>query len=267
MKNRFKKTKGFTRKIGGKTMKRTLIVTTTLIAIASQAAVVTWQCNPSSANASVAIVDEGSVYNGGLDYNAVSFGHTTDAGASYAVNGVIFYAAGLNQIAFTATSGITIWQSFPDGAACDTGSAKGSFANLSPDFKAILGTDTYREKTKYYEISGLVEGQEYGIQIFVNNSSARAAGTAKTVVQVAKGFTGQTDMNGRPDHESAIYANRSGTDGGPGSYLYGTFIAEKGNHQFTVGQSEHVNALNIQAIPKEILTDAVVSSTATTVTP
>ena len=134
------------------------------------------------------ITGEECVYNSGLDYNAVSFGHTVDEGANLVVNGVIFYAAGTDGIGFTATSGITIRQAFTDGTACDTSSANGAFTHLDSEFRSILGTDTYREKTKYYEISGLVEGQQYAVQIFVNNSSTSASGDEQTVINPVKGF-------------------------------------------------------------------------------
>lgn len=232
-------------------MKTQLIATIMLTAAVSQANELTWQ------NQGVDAVITGGecIYNSGLDYNAVSFGHTADEGANLVINGVIFYAAGIRGDGFTATSGITIRQSFTDGTACDTSSEQGTFSKLDPQFQAILGTDTYREKTKHYEISGLVEGQVYAIQIFVNNSSASASGEEQTVVNLVKGFPGQA---------GSAKANVAGTPGGLGSYLHGTFVAVKGVHEFTAGKRQHVNAINIQAVPKKDLGDAVASYTYTT---
>jgi hypothetical protein len=231
---------------GGKIMKGIRIAAIMMIVAASQAKELTWQ----NISGDTVITGEECVYNSGLEYNAVSFGHTVDEGANLVVNGVSFYAAGTNGIGFTATSGITIRQSFTDGTACDTSSDKGDFATLETEFQSILGTDTYRDKTKYYEITGLVEGKEYAVQIFVNNSSADRTGAEQTVVNPIKGFSGPAGV---------AKANIAGAHGGLGSYLQGTFVAAKEVHEFTVGKSQHVNAINIQAVPKQDLEDAVAS--------
>ncbi len=215
-----------------------------LIAATAQANELIWQ----TMSGETEIAGEECVYNSGLDYNAVSFGHTTDQGVNIAVNGVIFYAAGTDGIGFTATSGICIRQSFTDGFARDTSSDNGAFVNLAPQFQAILGTDTQREDTKYYEISGLVEGQEYAIQIFVNNSSASASPDEQTTINPVKGFPGPAGI---------AKANVAGVRGELGSCLHGTFVAAKGIHEFTAGKNQHVNAINIQAIPKKELVEAV----------
>jgi autotransporter-associated beta strand protein len=165
----------------------------------------------------------------GTPVKAYAFGNTSPAAP---INGVTF-----TRFATQATdtiSGMT-------NTASAFGSASAPYANLSADYKTLLGNANY-SPNQYgsLTLNGLTPGQWYAVQVWVNDSRAGSGGRWTRI-------NGSTFLSHNPGGPSDNLAY----EGGLGHHMLGTFRASAASQRFDFGASAsaQINGLQLRAIP------------------
>ncbi len=121
------------------------------------------------------------------------------------------------------------------------GSASAPYANLSADYKTLLGHASY-SATKHgsLTLNGLTPGQWYVAQVWVNDSRASSGGRWTRI-------NGSTFLSYNPGGPTDNLAY----EGGLGHHMLGTFRASAASQRFDFGASAsaQINGLQLRAIP------------------
>jgi autotransporter-associated beta strand protein len=121
------------------------------------------------------------------------------------------------------------------------GSASAPYANLSADYKTLLGHASY-SSTKYgsLTLNGLTPGQWYVLQVWVNDSRAATGGRWTRI-------NGSTFLSHNPGGPSDNLAY----EGGLGHHMIGTFRAGAPAQRLDFGASAsaQINGLQLRSIP------------------
>lgn len=236
----------------------------------ASAASISWQ-------AATDITGDSDVLTGGTLAYAFDFGITeTDPRTVTTVNGVDFVQEQINIASGSSTSGLTQFTE-PGGGPWLNGAAGGNlqtlnwdrtplevfgssavstpFTNASAPLQELL-KDAMRNNesptaralragyTSSYDVGfnlrGLTVGQDYAVQLFVNDS--RGTGTNRSVV-----FSDGTN-NVTVDANSGA----GGTEGNLGQFVIGNFTADSTDQQISLvnGVSVVVSALQVRAVPE-----------------
>ncbi len=121
------------------------------------------------------------------------------------------------------------------------GSASAPYANLSADYKTLIGHASY-SATKHGSLmlNGLTPGQWYVAQVWVNDSRASSGGRWTRI-------NGSTFLSSNPGGPSDNLAY----EGGLGHHMLGTFRASAASQRLDFGASAsaQINGLQLRAIP------------------
>ncbi|MGB8170134.1 MAG: autotransporter-associated beta strand repeat-containing protein [Chthoniobacteraceae bacterium] len=164
----------------------------------------------------------------GTPVRAYVFG---SAAPSAPINGVTFTR--FDTQALDTVAGLT-------NTGSSFGSASAPYANLSADYKTLLGSARY-SATKYgsLALNGLTPGQWYVVQMWMNDSRASSGGRRTRI-------NGSTFLSYNPGGPSDNLAY----EGGLGHHMLGTFRAGSASQrfEFDASASAQINALQLRAI-------------------
>lgn len=125
------------------------------------------------------------------------------------------------------------------------GSASAPFADLSEEYQFLVGRGYFRNNavnptgaTATLTLLSLTPGTPYELQIWFNNSQAGAAGRNLIV-----------------DGEVNPFLNVSGQEGGLGTFITGTFVADDTNQMINLASNDpatpwNINAYQLRVIPE-----------------
>jgi autotransporter-associated beta strand protein len=165
----------------------------------------------------------------GTSVKAYAFGTTSPAAP---INGVTF-----TRFATQATDTIAGMTN----TASAFGSASAPYANLSADYKTLLGNASYSPNPYgSLTLNDLTPGQWYAVQVWVNDSRAGTGGRWTRI-------NGSTFLSHNPGGPSDNLAY----EGGLGHHMLGTFRASAASQRFEFGASAsaQINGLQLRAIP------------------
>ncbi len=153
----------------------------------------------------------------GVDVGAFNFG----ALANPTVNGIGF-------------SGIEPGAPWGNNATA-FGSASGDFSALSAPYQTLLQSASFQAGPATFGFTGLTIGQEYQFQIWTNDSRTLAA--TRSILVGGSVTLGQ---------------NVSGTDGGLGQFVIGTWTADATTQDIIVSSEDSVlvNGYRLAAVPE-----------------
>lgn len=165
-------------------------------------------------------------------------------GPEVTVNGVTFAAFPVTGGTNTATSGNFTFTETPGDLVPRTGlgSASPPFSNLSANYQTPLSSaiSTDDNNTLVLHISGLIVGQTYQFQWWLNASTNFAVGFNTTATS---------------PNSVTLDANTTDTNGGLGQYVIGTFFCGDTNQFITftgidANNAPTVNAFELRLVPE-----------------
>ena len=203
----------------------------------------------------VLITGDSDVLTEGTLVEAINYG-----GVTTTVNGVTFEAS---SPAASSPSGGDVIRLFGNAQADQiTGAATGPFADLSASYQTLLGTGRNQTSGNAFLNFGnpfedpafpLVEGNEYLIQLFFNDSSQDfgtyqdtrvfLSGNGNTTIELADG---SVPNNGFPQ----VSINDELAVGGTGSFYTFRVTAGDSRTQFDWGGGRAINAAQIRLVPE-----------------
>jgi hypothetical protein len=165
-------------------------------------------------------------------------------GGNVTVNGVTFAAFPVTGGSTSATNGNFSFSESPGILVTWTtlGSASAPFSNLSANYQTLLSTaiSTDANNTLTLVMSGLVTGQQYEFEWWLNAASNSSAGFLTTATAT---------------NSVSLDDNTTNANGGVGQYVIGTFTANAGSETITfngtsTGQAPTINAFQLRAVPE-----------------
>jgi autotransporter-associated beta strand protein len=191
----------------------------------------------------VEAVNFGSVSNGFTWINGVPFKNISP-GTNGAIAGDFLQVVGANQVAVTGL-----------------GTSSAPFAGLSTNYQALLQEGTTRNTgyINYLQCNYLIPGEQYEIQIWLNDSRSNCANYAASTFSLKEG-----NGNGFVYLQSGSYVTNTGdmklskdnslVPGGLGSYFLGTFMATDtppngGAINILLEPGSLINAAQIRRLP------------------
>lgn len=166
-------------------------------------------------------------------------------GADVTVNGVTFAGLTYPFMATTITSGNFTFTESPGHLLAESGFGSGSapFSNLSANYQTLLSTamSTDDNNTITLTMSGLVVGQQYEFEWWLNDANSSTSGFLTTATAT---------------NSVSLDDNTTNANGGVGQFVIGTFTAAAGGQETItfngtdVTQAPTINALQLRAIPE-----------------
>lgn len=199
----------------------------------------------SAAHAASIIWGPASLISGDADVslNGTLVGAVNLDGPSVSVNGVSFQALDIDTGPATIgnfTVNGFFFNQFNPGFA--SGSAVPPFSSLSSSYQSLLATGAAVGGTMDLTMSGLVAGQSYDFQAWVNDSRSHNPPGFTFTVQVLA------------DNAVLLDPNPSLLDGGLGQFVIGTFVADGAtqNIQFDNGEVAVINGFQLRRLSTPI---------------
>jgi hypothetical protein len=196
------------------------------------------------------ITGDADVATHGTPVYAYSLGSATLGTGTHTVNGVDFVGIdpGANA-AGTVSVGSLSFVNWNYGIHSSVfGSASAPFSTLSSDYKTILQSAKFDGRTLNGTegvkviLNGLVEGEDYQVQLWSNVSLAQI----RTMSWIGDGGTTGT-----------LTDNSTGSDGGVGQYMIGTFAASGTSQDLNLSNTSDgfgkINALSLRMISTPVL--------------
>jgi hypothetical protein len=165
-------------------------------------------------------------------------------GADVTVNGVTFAGLTYPFMATTVTSGNFTFTESPGHLLAESGFGSGSapFNSLSANYQTLLSTamSTDDNNTITLTMSGLVIGQQYEFQWWLNDSNSPNSGFLTTATAT---------------NSVSLDDNTTNANGGVGQFVTGTFTANATGQTIAFdgingAQAPTINALQLRAIPE-----------------